>query len=196
MFERRRFAALSAVVVLHAAAALPAFAQNLLYTNGPDGNVGYYRVNLGAVTTNSFTLNKAATITGVSLTLYTVDDRNTPQRLKWTITTEPLGGMVLDEGWVYLTLDGDPYLTRFQFFAFPMSFGVDPLRLPAGTYYLQIENVMTRWLTYGFWAQSSDGNSQAYYAPIGPSGAGGISLVPSESFSILGEWDSPRSSAR
>ena len=194
MYKCKLLAAFAAAiaVVLQVGFASPVHAQNLLYNNGPDGNAGYYSVNFGAATVNSFTLNHSATISGVSLTLYTVDDRNTPQRLKWTITTEPLGGMVVDEGLVYLTLAGNPYPTRFQFFAFPMSFTIPNLRLPAGTYYLQIQDVMTRWLTYAFWAQSSDGNSQAYFQLIGPSGAGGISEVPSESFSIMGAWDSPQ----
>ena len=62
--------------------------------------------------------------------------------------------------------------------------------LPDGTYYLQIEDVVTLWYTYAFWVQSSGGSSQAYYEPIGANGAGGVSQVPSESFSILGQWSS------
>lgn len=190
VFQRKMFAALIAVAAfaVQAAIVLPARAQTVLYSNGPDGNVGYYRVNFGAVTTNSFALPRAATITGVALTLYAVDDRNAPQRLKWTISTEALGGRVMGEGFVHLTLLSNPYPTRFQFFAWEMSFAIPSLSLPAGTYYLQVQDAVTRWNTYSFWAQSSDGASQAYYEPIGANGAGQVSQVSSESFSLMGEW--------
>jgi hypothetical protein len=102
----------------------------------------------------------------------------------------------MGEGFAYLTLLGDPYPTRFQFFAWDMSFPIRNLTVPAGTYYLQIEDVMMRWDTYAFWAQSSGGESQAYYQPIGPNGAGSISQVSSESFSLVGEWSAGPKSAR
>ncbi len=190
VLKSKLFAALSAVAAfaIQAGLVLPAVAQTVLYNNGPDGNVGYYRVNLGAVVTNSFALPRAATVTNANLTLYAVDDRNPPQQLKWSITTQPLGGRVMGEGFSYLTLLGDPYITRFQFFAWEVGFPIPNLALPPGTYYLQIEDVRTRWATYAFWSQSSDGASEAIYEPIGAHGAGGISQVPSESFSLMGEW--------
>src|SRR5579863_2846186 len=102
MFKRRLFAGLVGVIAIHAAVAVSARAQNVLYNNGPDGNVGYYGVNFGAATTNSFALPRAATLTAVDLTLYDVDDRNHPQQLRWRITTHPLGGQVMGEGFAYL----------------------------------------------------------------------------------------------
>ena len=170
--------------------ASPASSQEILYNNGPDGNVGYYHVNFGAVVTNSFNLSSGATITGATLTIYAVDDGNPPKRLQWRITTEALGGRTLGEGFVPLTLLGDPYPTRFQFFAWEVGFAIPNLVLPAGTYYLQIQNVVTLWDTYSFWAQSSGGNSDAYYEAIAQNGAGGVSEVPSESFQINGQWSS------
>lgn len=196
MIKRKRFAALFVVVAVNAVIAAPARAQNTLYNNGPDGNVGYYRVNFGAVTTNSFALPNAARVTGVTLTLYSVDDGNPPLHLKWTITTEALGGRVMGEGRVNLTLLGGPYPTRFQLFAWEMGFAIPSLSLPAGTYYLQVQDAVTRWDTYSFWAQSGEGLSQAYYEPIGANGAGDVSQVSSESFSVLGEWSTGAGSVR
>ncbi len=169
--------------------AIPALSQTVLYNNGPDGDTGYYHVNFGAAVTNSFTLRTGASITAVNFTIYAVDDRNTPRLVKWSVTTEPFGGVVKGEGFVTLSQLGNPYPTRFQLFAWPIGFSLPNLALPAGTYYLQIQDVVTRWDTFAFWAQSSGGSSQAYYQAIGGNGAGGISLVPSESFSILGDWD-------
>jgi hypothetical protein len=178
------------IITLGAACALPAVSQEVLYNNGPDGDVGYYHVNFGAVATNSFNLSTSATITGAALTLYAVDDGNPPERLKWRITTEAFGGVTMGEGFVNVTLLEGPYLTRFQFFAWPVGFAIPNLTLPAGTYYLQLQDVVTLWHTYAFWAQSSGGSSDAYYEPIGQSGAGGVSEVPSETFELYGQWSS------
>ena len=166
----------------------PALSQQVLYNNGPDGDIGYYHVNFGAAVTNSFTLPNAATITDAVVTFYAVDDRNPPLRAKWTITTEPFGGEVKGEGFVNLSRLADPYITHFLFFAWEVGVPITNITLPAGTYYLQIQDVVTRWDSYSFWAQSSGGNSAAYYQPIGQNGAGGVSAVPSETFSISGVW--------
>ena len=168
--------------------AIPAIAQQTLYNNGSDGDDGYFHVNFGSAVTNSFQLSQAATITSVALTLYDVDDRNIPQHLKWTITTEPLGGEVKGSGFVGLKKLQPPYLTRFLFFAWQMSFDVPNLELPPGTYYLQIQDVVTQWDTWAFWAQSAGGSSQGYYKAVGQNGAGMISPVASETFVISGDW--------
>jgi len=190
MFKRRLFLAVSAAVFIATALAVPAAGQQVLYNNGPDGNVGYYHVNFGAAVSNSFTLSRGASLSGVTLTIYCVNDENQPMRVKWSITSEPFGGTVKAEGLVNLTELGDFYPTRFRFYAWPMGFALPNITLPAGTYYLQIQDVITHWYTFAFWAQSSEGDSAAYYEPIGQNGAGGISSVPSETFAILGEWSS------
>jgi len=186
---------LAILFAINLALALPAVGQDVLYNNGPDGNAGYYHVNFGALASNSFTLPSSATLSYANLTIYAVDDGNPPVRLKWTITTEPFGGTVKGEGFEFVNLLQDPYPTRFQFFAWKIGFAIPNVTLPAGTYYLQIQDVVTLWYTYAFWAQSSGGSSQAYYQPIGANGAGGISQVPSESFSILGQWSTAQSRA-
>jgi hypothetical protein len=168
--------------------AVPALGQDVLYNNGPDGDVGYYHVNFGSVVANSFVLSSPATVTNVILTIYDVDDRNVPENLKWTITTEPFGGTTKASGFASLAELGQPYITQFLFFAWKMGFTIPNLALPAGTYYLQIQDVVTRWDTWAFWAETSGGSSQGYYEAIGPNGAGTISPVPSETFEVAGEW--------
>ena len=173
----------------------PAFAQSVLYDNGPDADIGYYCVNFGAETTNSFFLPQEAAVTNFTLTIYAVDDRNTPKYLIWTISSEPFGGTVLGTGLAGLSRLGDPYLTKFLFFAYKVGFQVPDLNLPAGTYYLQIQDVLTQWDTRAFWAVSS-GPSAAYYSQVGPSEHGTRTSpvqVLSESFAVLGEWtETPR----
>ena len=188
MFKRMFALVVGAAVFFGIALAVPAVGQQVLYNNGPDGNVGYYGANFGAAVSNSFTLSRGASLSGVSFTIYCVNDENQPMRVKWAITTEPFGGTVEAEGVVNLTELGDFYPTRFHFLAWPVGFNLPNVTLPAGTYYLQIQDVITHWYTFAFWAQSSAGDSTAYYEPVGQNGAGGISPVPSEAFTILGEW--------
>ena len=180
---------LLAIVALFAT---PALCQQVLYDNGPDGDIGYFHVNFGSVVTDSFTLSQAATVSSVVLTLYDVDDRNLPEHLKWTITTEPLGGDVKGSGFVGLTRLEPPYLTQFLFFGWQMSFSVPNLALPPGTYYLQIQDVVTHWDTWAFWAETGGGSSTAYYEAVGQNGAGTVTPVASESFTVLGEWTEAR----
>lgn len=184
MSGRRNYQKLLALAWL---LATPAFAQVVLYNNGPDGNIGYYHANFGSVVANSFTLSEAAMVTNVTLTIYAVDDSNVPEHLKWTITTEPFGGAIKGTGFVNLSALGDPYPTQFQFFAWPMGFSTGHLVLPAGTYYLQIQDIVTRWDTWAFWAQSGDGTAAGYYEAIAQNGAGTVSPVPSETFTVSGE---------
>jgi hypothetical protein len=169
-----------------------AFGQVTLYDNGPDGDIGYFHVNFGSAVTNSFLLPGAATINNVVLTIYDVDDRNAPEYLKWTITTEPFGGTVKGSGFVGLSKLAPPYLTNFLFFAWRVGFAVPNLPLPAGTYYLQIQDVVTTWDTWAFWAESAAGSSAGYYEAIAENGAGDISPVASESFYVAGEWTPQR----
>lgn len=168
--------------------ALPCSGQMVLYDNGQDGNDGYYHVNFGSAVTNPFVLSRPASVNGVTLTLYDVDDRNDPQHLKWTITTDPFGGSIKATGFVGLSRLQAPYLTRFFFFAWKMGFTIPSLELPAGTYYLQIQDVVTRWDTWAFWAQSSNGDAAGYYKAVGQSGYGTVSPIPSESFAVSGQW--------
>jgi len=108
--------------------------------------------------------------------------------VKWTITTEPFGGEIKGTGFENLSELADPYLTQFLFFAWKVGIAIPNLNLPSGTYYLQVQDVVTEWRTWAFWAQSSGGSSQGYYQAIGQTGAGTVSLVPSETFSVMGEW--------
>lgn len=165
----------------------PGWAQSMLYDNGPDGDIGYYHVNFGSAVSNSFVLSQAASIARVTLTLYDVDDRNQPQQLEWTISSAPLGGTILARGFAPLTSLHPPYLTQFLYFAWRVGFVIPSLDLPAGTYYLQIQDVITEWGTWAFWAESSAGTSQGYYETVGPTTNAVVSPVPSESFSVLGE---------
>ncbi len=169
------------------ALAAPLHGQAVLYNNGPDADIGYYPVNFGASTSDSFALSRDAVITSFQLTLYDVDDRNVPQQLRWTITTAPYGGSVLATGITPLVRLQPPYLTKFLFFAWDMSFQIPALNLPAGTYWIQIQDVTTEWLTFAYWAQSG-GLSAAYYSDSGSGSTGNVEPAISETFTVQGVW--------
>jgi hypothetical protein len=199
MGGRRIFWALfsASVLAIGFLVSMPASGQEILYDNGPDGDIGYYHVNLGSVVANSFMLSDDATISNAVLTIYDVDDRNAPEYLQWAITTEPFGGTVKGGGFVSLSRLQPPYLTRFLFFAWKVGFAIPNLELPAGTYYLQIQDVTTTWGTWAFWAESAGGSSTGYYEAIAENAVGGsigasISPVPSESFYVAGAWTRQR----
>jgi hypothetical protein len=64
--------------------------------------------------------------------------------------------------------------------------------LQAGTYYLEIYDVQTRWHTWAFWGESdgvgctSPSCPSTAYASVGLPGMGAISEIGSEAFYILG----------
>ena len=183
----RRSARLGSIVLCCLSLTSFGVAQASLYSNGPDAETGYYHVNFGATTTNSFTLSSAATINNVTLTLYTVDDRNPPEHVKWLITTQAFGGQLMASGLVPLIQLASPYQTRFLFYAWQVGIAIPDVNLPAGIYWLQIEDVTTRWNSYAFWAEGN-GPSQAYHLEVGSHGAGMATSAVSESFAIYGRW--------
>jgi hypothetical protein len=169
------------------ALAAPLHGQTVLYNDGPDADIGYYQVNFGASACDSFVLSRDGVVTSFHLALYDVDDRNAPQQLRWTITTAPYGGSVLATGIAPLVRLQPPYLTKFLFFAWDMSFQVPPLNLPAGTYWIQIQDVTTQWMTYAYWAESG-GPSAAYYSDSGSGSTGDVDPAISETFTVQGVW--------
>jgi hypothetical protein len=189
-FCSRRFVKHVAAICCPLFFATPVFAQNVLYDNGPDAEVGYSWVNFGAETTNSFFLSQEAAVTNLTLTLYEVDDRNEPKFVRWAVTSEPFGGTVLGNGFAGLSRLGEPYLTKFLFFAYKVGFQIPDLDLPRGTYYIRIQDVVTQWDTRAFWAVSG-GPSTGYYSQLGPSESGARTSpaqIPSESFAVGGKW--------
>ncbi len=168
-------------------------ADSILYTNGPDpGNIGYWAINNGSAVSNSFTLSTAATIHGVEFSIYDVNDRNQPLTATWAITTQQFGGAVVAGGintpLIYISRI---FANRFLFSQWEMKF-LTNVTLPPGTYWLQIQGVVTRWGTWAYWGES-DGvecwplrqcPSSAYYWDTLLSR--GITPIGSESFELWG----------
>jgi len=171
----------------------------VLYSNGPDtGTIGAWPVNFGQSVSNSFTLEADSIVTDVVSSIWAADDRNPPQTAKWEITTEPFGGEVLASGGSILGLitytDGRLY-TRWTMEIQNMN-----ARLPCGTYYLQVYDVITAWRTWAFWGESNGIGctspgcpSTAYFDPALANGYGLTRPIGSEAFEIIGTAGVPPS---
>jgi len=179
---------------------LCALAQGqVLYNNGPDpGTIGAWPINFGQSTADSFTLQGDSVISAVQLSIWTVDDRNPPQSAKWKITTEAFGGEVLASGESVLGLvsftDGRLYTV------WTMKIQNMNARIPRGTYYLEIYDVLTQWRSWAFWGENNGGGCTSPGCPstavFDPALANAYSLtrpIGSESFEIMGTTGEPRS---
>lgn len=167
--------------------------DTLLYTNGPDpGNIGYWAINHGSAASNSFTLNKAATIHSIEFSIYDVNDRNQPLTTTWAITTQQFGGSVvagdINTPLIYISRI---FANRFLFSQWEMKF-LNNVTLPPGTYWLQIQDVVTRWGTWAYWGEN-DGVG-CWPSQLCPSSAyfwntllsRGVTPIGSESFELWG----------
>ncbi len=141
------------VILAFLAMCVPASGQVVIYDNGPDtGTIGAWPINFGHRVSDSFTLESDATVTDVVLSIWDVNERNYPQTAKWKITTEPFGGVVLANGGGILG-----YVSDFEgrvWHVWSMKIQNMNARLPAGTYYLEVYDVVTRWHTWAFWGEN------------------------------------------
>jgi len=163
-------------------------AQQLLYSNGDDNGTGAWAINNGYMVTNSFVLDRPAHLTSVVLSIWDADHLNYPVRVSWRITSEPFGQPVLQgEGRTnFSLLQSCEYVRYFLYCRWLEQVNLNVL-LPAGTYWLEMERLDTRFNSWGFWAQSQ-GPSQAYQtlAPQVTQPAR-LSPIPSEAFELYGD---------
>jgi hypothetical protein len=157
---------------------------DVLYSNGPDPGVYSWQINFGYAVTDSFVLDRPAHIDQITLSIWDVDDLNNPMSAEWKITTEPLGGRVVASGDSFLGLVQSCQVNRSMFCQWEMAIYINA-NLPAGTYWLQVDHVQTKFDTDAFWGQSS-GPSRAYLYSGPNSSSSAVRAIPSESFQVLG----------
>ena len=167
--------------------------DTIVYSNGPDpGDIGYWAINHGDAVTNSFTLSATTTIHVIKFSVYAANDRNQPLTATWAITTQPFGGnVVAGVNSAPLIFYWRVFANQFLFSQWEMGIVVD-ITLPPGTYWLQMQNVVTRWGTWAFWGET-DGigcsplencPSSAYF--WNASASRNLQPVGSESFELWG----------
>jgi hypothetical protein len=181
-----------------AIAAVPAFADSVLYNNTTaySGTGVAYGIFGGNETTDSFTLASSATVTSVSFDFWapvpTAVPSSTPASIEltninWSIGTSAFGASwsgtgVAPTSYTYLDTvndnGGQPY---FYYQVYSVSLSIPDIDLGPGTYWLTLDNAVSD-APYDYW-EVSKGASSAYFNSTGDS-------IPSETFEILGPGSS------
>jgi hypothetical protein len=164
-------------------AAVPGFAAETLYTNGP----GVYTdvpsyiaespqfINSSIQVSNSFVLSQPATITGAQVSLWLVPGDTLPT-LDWVITSALLGGTTFASGAATTEITTVGH-SMYGYDEDDTFFSIPALTLGAGTYYFQLGNAVASFGDGIYW-DDSNGPSTAASSVFGP--------VPSEAFTLFG----------
>jgi hypothetical protein len=154
-----------------------------LYSNGPiSGEIGAFDITNYKVS-NSFVLTQASIITGVSFGNNNYAG-NSIQSVDWGITT---GSNLYPAAGTAGVSIGTSFINSFGIVISEATFSIPSLALPAGTYYLVLQNARTDTGAATYWDDNngpSSASAQGYgdLAPYYPNGG-----TNSEAFSILGE---------
>lgn len=160
-------------------AAVPAMADETLYSNGPyNGQLNAYSISGGSVVSDSFTLGKVPQIKAISFVAWTFPG-DTISSLDGSLTSGP------DSGYAYATFTTSRSgiktialgVNEFGFTLEQVTVSGLNTTLDAGTYWLNLQNVATDQGDPVYWDEN-DGPSQAFNNLQGSIG--------SESFTISG----------
>jgi hypothetical protein len=171
---------LTRVVVILLLLAQSAFCQ-ILYSNGSDNGQHAFPVNFGHVVTDSFTLENYSHIGDIDISLWAVEDLNTPLAAKWKITNGPFQETVA-QGGGHLGLVTVCAINNQLMCQWEMALHINT-DLPAGTYYIQVYDVETRFHTWAFWGESAGPSTS--FTDLGTNSYGQLLSIPSESFVVL-----------
>jgi hypothetical protein len=167
-------------------------AAAVLYDNGGlNGEVGNWNIGgAGALyaVSDSFTLAKASTMTGVDFGVWTVPS-DVVSTVQWGIAdaSDPLGaGGFLYSG-TATVMNGAASLNSLTWSISTDSFETGPINLGAGVYYLVLQNAVATNNDPVYWDET-DGKSAAYSSAIGNLAT--KLVTGSEAFQILGMQDS------
>ncbi len=122
-------------------AVVPAMAQNVVYDNGPiDGNTDAWTVNFGFVVSDSFTLDAATTVSGLSFGTWMFAG-DVLQTADISITSDEFGGTTFFSGTVNFTQSGCVG-NGFGFNVCTETGSFSGRALNAGTYWLNMQNAV------------------------------------------------------
>lgn len=186
-------AGLAAVIALGLASGTANAA--VLYSNGPANNqVDAWTINFGMAVADSFVLGAPSKLTGAdfSVWLYPFNDATS---VDWTILDGMPGtGTALSHGTAALTTSS-PFMNGYNYWIRTASFALPNITLAAGTYWLELENLVVSGGASGFW-DINGGPSSAWENTIGdvticPDGSPGPGNRCSTTFEILGDASVP-----
>jgi len=158
-------------------AAVPAMAQQTLYTNGPiNGEVDSWTINFGFAVSDSFTLSSPSTVQELMFGTFSFSG-DVLENAEVSITSAEFGGTVYTDQTVSFTASGC-FVNEFGFNVCTQTgtFGTG-VNLAAGTYWLQLSNAVVNDGDPVYWDENS-GPSLASQNTVG--------TIPSESFTLLG----------
>jgi hypothetical protein len=156
-------------------AAVPAAAQTL-YSNGPvNGTTDAWTINFGFVVSDSFSLTNIGEVTGVNFYAWTLPG-DVLETAEVSITSSEFGGTTYADQILNFTQSACSANQLGYNVCLESSDGMTPLRLNAGTYWLNLSNAVVNDGDPIFWDENS-GPSQASENSVG--------TIPSEAFTIL-----------
>jgi hypothetical protein len=131
-----------------AIATVPAFAGTL-YTNGPvDGTFSGWTIDSGLSVSDSFTLAQASTLTGADFSVWLFPG-DTLTSVDWSIGVAPYDGS--EEAGTAMPTGVLEFVNEYGFSIDAESFSIPSLSLPAGTYWLTLQNASTSLGDQVFW---------------------------------------------
>ena len=165
--------------------ALPVHAESgdVLYDNGGDLGISAEQIAGLTLVSDSFSLSSNAILSEVRFSNW-LKTGDSASSIRWWITTGPFSGVTNASGTTLLT----PLQSQTNPYGYSQvwqSFALPPLKMPAGTYWLQLGGEQVSHFDYGYWGLSA-GPSQAYLLDNSSSGTGTPVAISSQSFQILG----------
>ena len=179
MKSQTRAATLLLFATFCVALALPAVADETLYSNGAyNGQLNAYSVSNGDVVSNGFALGKAAQIKAISMVAW-VFPSDTFSSIGGSLSSGPDSGFnyvafVTSKSGIKTVSLG---VNEFGYDLEQVTFSIPGTDLDAGSYWLNLQNAMTDQGDPVFWDEN-DGPSQAFSSSQG--------AIGSESFTISG----------
>ena len=149
-------------------------ADQVLYDNGPIKGDTAWAITTGQFITDSFVLKGAATVTGFEAGMWVRTGDNL-LTVDWSITSDPFGGTVFGSGTA--SMSNSFFLDKGNFQIYESTATGLDVPLPAGTYFLQLQNGISSQGKHVLWDEN-DGPSSAF--------ASGFGAIGSESFQVIG----------
>jgi len=175
-------------VLCLALAAVPAWAQNWSYDNGPiNGNLGQWYIDFGFIVSDTFVAG-GPFVNGFSLGVETIFSTDIVTSLDWSITSGENGGMTFGAGTASGANLTDKYISSNQFGFAISEVTVSGLNVPTTsgtTYWLNLQNANTTSGDPVGWDENSGIGCMSNGCPSKASESA-VGTIPSESFTING----------
>src|ERR1039458_2881744 len=179
--------------MLFCLAFLSSLSAQVLYDDGPiNGTVNAWTINFGYLISDSITFAQTATVGGFDLGVWEYPGDQT-LTVDWSITAQPYSGNIYGQGTASVT-DTFISVNQYGYDIDKLSAAISGPTLNAGTYWLNIQNAVSKLGDPVFWDENSGvgctgDNGMGGGCPSEACGGtciDGQAGIPPESFDILG----------